>query len=80
MMTVNVKNQASSLRDLPHFMKLNIVAANHCENALTQFQELLQSEYKSDLFRLKSFNRKEHRLDELFFIVWVFRSTKIFLM
>ena len=61
-------------RLLFHFMKLNILAANHFDNALTQFQELLQSECKSDLFRLKSFNRKEHRLDELFFIVWVFRS------
>ena len=48
-------------------MKLNILAANHCGNALTQFREFLQSECKSDLFRLKSFNQKEHRLDELFF-------------
>ena len=48
-------------------MKLNILAANHCDHALTQFQEFLQSECKSDLFRLKSFNRKEYRLDELFF-------------
>ena len=48
-------------------MKLNILAANHCDNALTQFQESLQIECKSDQFRLKSFNRKEHRLDELFF-------------
>ena len=54
-------------RLLSHFMKLNILAANHCDNALTQFQESLQSECKSDQFRLKSFNRKEHRLDELFF-------------
>ena len=28
---------------LSHFMKLNILAANHCDNALTQFQEFLQS-------------------------------------
>ena len=54
-------------RLLSHFMKLNILAANHCDNALTQFQESLQIECKSDQFRLKSFNRKEHRLDELFF-------------
>ena len=48
-------------------MKLNILAPNHCDNALTQFLEFLQSESKSDLFRLKPCNRKEHRLDELFF-------------
>ena len=48
-------------------MNLNILAANHCDNALTQFQKFWQSDCKSDLFRLKSFNRKEHRLDELFF-------------
>ena len=53
-------------RLLSDFMKLNILATNHFNNALTQFQEFLQSECKSDLFRLKSFNRKEHRLDELF--------------
>ena len=47
-------------------MKLNILAASHCDNALTQFQEFLKSECKSDLFKLKSFNRKEHRFDELF--------------
>ena len=47
-------------------MKLNILAASHCDNALTQFQEFLKSECKSDLFRLKSFNRKELRFDELF--------------
>ena len=52
---------------LSHFIKLNIPAANHFNNNLTQFQEFLQSECKSDLFRLKSFNREEYRLDELFF-------------
>ena len=52
---------------LSYFIKLNIPAANHFNNNLTQFQEFLQSECKSDLFRLKSFNRKEYRLDELFF-------------
>ena len=35
-------------------MKLIILAANHCDNVLTQFQEFLQNECKSDLFRLKS--------------------------
>ena len=54
-------------RLLSHIMKLNILAANHCDNALTQFQDFLQSECKSDLFRFKPFNRKEHRLDGLFF-------------
>ena len=54
-------------RQLSHFMKLNILAPNHCDNALTQFLEFLQSESKSDLFRLKPFNKKEHRLDKLFF-------------
>ena len=54
-------------RLLSRFIKLNILAANHCDNALTQFQEFLQNDCKSDLFRLKSFNCKEHRLDELFF-------------
>ena len=34
---------------------------------LSQLQEFLQSECKSDLFRLESFNCKENRLDELFF-------------
>ena len=48
-------------------MKLNILAANHCDNAVIQFQSFLQSECKSYLFRLQSFNGKEHRLDELFF-------------
>ena len=47
-------------------MKLNILAASHCDNALTQFQGFLKSECKSDLFKLKSFNRKELRFDELF--------------
>ena len=54
-------------RLLSHFMKLNILAAIHCDNTLAQFQEFLQSECKSDLVRLKPFNRKEHRLDQLFF-------------
>ena len=54
-------------RLLSGFLKLNNLAANHCNNALTQFQGFSQSECKSDLFRLKSFNRKEHRLDKLFF-------------
>ena len=67
-------------RLLSHFIKLNILAANHCDNALRQFQEFFQSECKSDLFRLKPLNRKEHRLELFFSIVWVFRSTKIFLM
>ena len=43
-------------RLLTHFMKLNILAANNCDNAWTQLQEFLQSQCKSDLFRLKSCN------------------------
>ena len=54
-------------RLLSVFMKLNILAANSCDRALAEFQEFLQNECKTHLNRLKSFNHKENRLDDLFF-------------
>ena len=54
-------------RLLSHFMKLNILATNHCDNALTQFQVFLESECKSDLFWLKSLIKRNIDLMSFFF-------------
>ena len=68
-------------RLLSHFMKLNILAENQFENCLTQFQEFLQSECKSDLFRLKSYLIVRNiDLINVFSIVWIFKNKKIFLI